>query len=324
MNPPQLRILEIAPGLTQIKLPLPFELREVNVHLLRQPDGYILFDTGYHTTDDCFATLEASLQSLGVAWTDIHNVALTHMHPDHMGNAHRILQLTQGARLAMQADEAMHLQAIADAGRPPWFEAMLDRAATPVELRLEVFNAFCDIREQTRALTPDIPLTDGQTFAGFEVIHTPGHSLGHICFYDRAAKLFLSGDHMLPGITPNIGWMPGEDMLGHYLHSLRKVHPLDVRTVVPSHGKPFEGHQAWLQATAGHHEERCLQICAIAAERPVTAHEIVGEVWKRKLAPFHYQFAVSEILAHLEYMLARGQIQSVLEEPQRMAWRAAR
>ena len=113
---------------------------------------------------------------------------------------------------------------------------------------------------------------------------------------------------MLPGITPNIGWLPGQDLLGHYLRSLVKVDPLPVTMVIPSHGQPFEDHRGWLKATAEHHEERCEQIRGIAAERPVSAHEIVGEVWKRKLAPFHYQFAVSEILAHLEYMHARERI----------------
>ena len=107
-----IRIVEIAEGLTQVKLPLPFELREVNVHLLRRADQLILFDSGYYA-EDCFETLEASLQQLGVAWQDIDILALTHMHPDHMGNAHRILELS-GAQLAMNAVEAAHLRAIAD------------------------------------------------------------------------------------------------------------------------------------------------------------------------------------------------------------------
>ena len=300
-----LRILEIAPGLTQIKLPLPFELREVNVHLLRTAhDGLILFDSGYHE-EDCFETLDASMREIGVAWGEIGIVALTHMHPDHVGNARRILELS-GAKLAMRADEAAHLNEIAEAGRPPWFDAMMARAGTPLALRDEVFAAFGHIPKHTRTLTPD--LVYGETFAGFEVIHTPGHSPGHVCFFDRAAGMFLSGDHMLPGITPNIGWLPGEDTLGQYLDSLRKVDPLPVRTVVPSHGKPFEDHRGWLAETAQHHGERCTQIQGIAAAGPVSAHEIVGQIWKRKLAPFHYQFAVSEILAHLEYLLARGGI----------------
>ena len=302
-----LRILALTPTLTQIKLPLPFELREVNVHLLRTPgDGYVLFDTGYHASD-CFETLEASLRHLQIEWTDIGIIALTHMHPDHVGNAHRILELSQGkARIAMRADEAEHLNAISDAGRPPWFEAMLTRAGTPANLQRDVYEAFTTLREQSRPIVPDIVYTD--EFAGFEVIHTPGHSPGHVCFLDRSNGYLLSGDHMLPGITPNIGWLPGQDLLGHYLRSLVKVDPLPVTKVIPSHGQPFEDHRGWLKATAEHHEERCEQIRGIAAERPVSAHEIVGEVWKRKLAPFHYQFAVSEILAHLEYMHARERI----------------
>lgn len=305
-----LRILDAAPGLTQIKLPLPFELREVNVYLLKTADGgYTLIDSGYHTAD-CFDVLEASMRELRVAWTDIGHLALTHMHPDHMGNAHRILDLAGGrAKLSMHAVEAAHLQSIADAGRPPWFGQMMAAAGTPEELRQEVYDAFTHIRDHTRALAPDGAYTDGDALGGrFEVIHTPGHSPGHVCLYDRERAMLLSGDHMLPGITPNIGWLPGVDTLGQYLESLRKVEPLEVRTVMPAHGKPFAEHKGWLRETAAHHEERCEEIAAGLRERPMSAHEIVGRVWRRKLSPFHYQFAVSEILAHLEYMAGRGQV----------------
>lgn len=306
-----LRILDVAPGLTQIKLPLPFELREVNVYLLRgRGDGYVLIDTGYHAAD-CFETLEASLRELRVAWTDIRHIVLTHMHPDHMGNAHRILELTGGARLSMHVDEAAHLKSIADAGRPPWFDAMLSAAGAPLDLRDEVLAAFANIRDHTRALHPDELYRDGEMLDGrFEVVHTPGHSPGHICLFDRPAGFFLSGDHMLPGITPNIGWLPGEDTLADYLGSLRKVEPFEVRTVMPAHGRGFEDHRSWLRETTLHHEERCAEIRGIIGENPAcSAHDIVSRIWTRKLSPFHYQFAVSEILAHLVYMERRGEIQ---------------
>lgn len=113
---------------------------------------------------------------------------------------------------------------------------------------------------------------------------------------------------MLPGITPNISWLPGEDMLDQYLHSLLVVEPLDVDTVVPSHGRPFDGHRSWIRQTAEHHRERRDTILRAITDRPASAHDIVGHVWERKLAPFHYQFAVSEVLAHLEYMQRRGEV----------------
>jgi len=306
-----LRILEeAAPGLTQIKLPLPFELREVNVYLLRTSEnGYTLIDTGYHA-QDCFDTLEASLQHLRVHWTDIRQVVLTHMHPDHMGNAHRILELTQGgASLTMHHREEAHLRQIAEAGRPPWFEAMMRLAGTPPELEQEVYAAFTYIRNHTRALIPQTLWRGGEMLEDrFEVVHTPGHSPGHVCLFERPAGLLLSGDHMLPGITPNIGWLPDEDPLGDYLASLGKVAPFEVETVMPAHGKPFAEHRGWLEDTARHHEERCAEIRRFLADTPASAHEIVGRIWTRKLAPFHYQFAVSEILAHLEYMSRRGEV----------------
>ena len=300
-----LRILEIRDGLIQIKLPLPFELREVNVYLTRLDDGgWMLIDTGYYE-EDCFETLAASLRELRIEWPEIRTMLLTHMHPDHIGNAHRILALT-GARVLMHAVESEHQRAIAEAGKPPWFGEMMRLAGTPPELEAQVHHAFTHIREHSRVIVADDLLQGGEriptAIGELEVIHTPGHSPGHICLYEPREGLFLAGDHMLPGITPNIGWLPQQDTLGDYLSSLEKVAPYEVSQVLPAHGKPFTGHRQWLKATADHHEERCREIESLIAGGVRGAHDMVCRLWPRRLDPFHYQFAVSEVMAHLVYM----------------------
>jgi hypothetical protein len=119
---------------------------------------------------------------------------------------------------------------------------------------------------------------------------------------------------MLETITPNIAWMPDRDMLAEYLSSLEIVKPLEIDTVIPSHGKPFGEHRDWIVATNKHHDERCNQILAGLEGGAKTAHELVPSVWEREFSPFHYHFAVFEVLAHLEHMRRKGQI-SLAETP---------
>ena len=76
-----------------------------------------------------------------------------------------------------------------------------------------------------------------------EVVHTPGHAPGHLCLFSPEKRFLISGDHLLKAITPNIAWRPEEDMLARYLESLEAMKPLDVDWVIPSHGKPFQGHR---------------------------------------------------------------------------------
>jgi glyoxylase-like metal-dependent hydrolase (beta-lactamase superfamily II) len=136
-----------------------------------------------------------------------------------------------------------------------------------------------------------------------ELIATPGHSPGHICLHFPRHRAFISGDHIIEGITPNIGYSPGHDALGEYLESLNRVSAMDFDLIVPSHGAPFRGHREWIAATRNHHAKRCAEI---EAALPATPAELVSRLWPRELTAFHYRFAVFEVLAHLEHMKRRS------------------
>jgi glyoxylase-like metal-dependent hydrolase (beta-lactamase superfamily II) len=148
-----------------------------------------------------------------------------------------------------------------------------------------------------------------ETSAGaLEVLWTPGHSPGHVCLYDRSRRFLFSGDHMLEHISPNIGWQPDHDALADFLESLERISRLEIERVLPSHGAPFSGHQDWIRATREHHAVRCARILQLAAGEPLTAAELVDRIWEGLSSPFHYRFAVFEVLAHLEYMERRNDL----------------
>ncbi len=304
---------EVFPGIHLLELPLPFSLGLVNVYLVRLEAGYLLVDCGMKT-DACFQALTRALEGLGVEWKDIRRILLTHIHPDHMGLAPKLVALT-GAPLDLHWADNQLLAELAD---PELHRAslreVLAAAGVSPEMRALVETSSLEIQQSFQLLTPDRLLSGGELFATrhgcLEVLWTPGHSPGHICLYDRARRVLLSGDHILEHISPNIGWQPGRDALGEFLSSLDRIAGLDVDLILPSHGAPFSGHRQWVRKTQEHHAERCDRIVSLVDGGAHTAHRIAEQLWNRPLSPFHYRFAIFEVLAHLEYLKRRDVLRS--------------
>ncbi len=302
---------EVIPGVFAITLPLPFELNHINLYLIRLDDGYLLVDCGLGT-DASFQALEDGLRALGIGFGDIRRILLTHTHPDHVGQAPRLLSLT-GARLLMHPEEAALLAKIADSqDRPHWLDEVLEESGVPAAMVSDIHAAFAKFRKSFRKLDPDALLAPGEMLATaigeLEVLWTPGHSPGHVCLYSPERRVLLSGDHMLPGITPNIGWLPGQDTLADYLSSLDLAESREVDQVIPSHGEPFDDHRGWIRDTRAHHADRCQRIVESIAQTPKTVHEMVGDLWNFPLSPFNHRFAIFEVLAHLVYLERQGRV----------------
>jgi glyoxylase-like metal-dependent hydrolase (beta-lactamase superfamily II) len=309
-------------SLHTITLPVPWDLKSVNVHLVELDEGFMLIDSGVATAE-CFEVLEAALAERGVQWPDIRTLLLTHYHPDHIGLSWKILRLT-GARLIMHRADAQYLEELAVVNGLPWYAEAMRIGGVPPELAAGMEGALRGNRPAFRTHHPHQILEGGETLSvrggTFEVIWTPGHTPGHVCLYSPEHRILISGDHVLQKITPNISWHPRHDMLAKYLASLDLLLPYDIDVVIPSHGTQFGDHRAVIRGTAEHHEERCGAILAKVTTSPMTAHELVLALWRRKLSDFHHNFAVFEILAHLEYMSRRGRIAHQPRPDGALAW----
>ncbi|MDQ4125658.1 MAG: MBL fold metallo-hydrolase, partial [Actinomycetota bacterium] len=161
------------------------------------------------------------------------------------------------------------------------------------------------------------PCDGGETFdAGgrtWEVVHTPGHARSHVCLWSAGDGLLISGDHLLPTITPHIDFERGgeEDPLGEFLESLERVEDLSPEMVLPGHGRPFLEGAERARIIARHHDRRLGNILQVIRREPRSASDIVDEVFGSALLHFERRLALGEALAHLAYLRKRGEVERI-------------
>jgi glyoxylase-like metal-dependent hydrolase (beta-lactamase superfamily II) len=309
---------EVSPGVWLIRLPLPFPVATLNVYLVRGRDGYLLLDCGLNTKA-CREALTRALAALEVGWHQIRQLLLTHIHPDHFGLAGEIQRLSgadillhpaEAARMPLWREEgflSQHSSWLEEHGVPPDESGEIAQASVGVAEFIEVVDNYRTIEDGER-----LPVEGGE----IQTLWTPGHSPGLLTLYWPDRRLYFSSDHIIERITPNIGLhaYSSENPLADYLASLDRVRRLDIDCILPSHGPPFGGHRAWIDATLEHHRTRCQRMLAAVAERPRTAYEVATVEWGTRLSPLAERFAVAEALAHLEYMRRQGRVESRRED----------
>lgn len=301
-------IREILPGLIRLTLPLPFDLKWVQVHLIRLPDdAWLLVDSGFNN-DACRQALRQGLAEAGIPVSAIKQILLTHGHPDHLGNA-AALQRETGAQLFLHHKEQELLAAI-DGSVDAQINELLEAAGSPADRAVATRDSFVEVRKAFRPFDNATLLEGGETLEtalGPLTTHwTPGHAPGHLCFHLPNHQLLIAGDHILPTITPIISWDPGIDFLALFLESLRKASAIEASLTSPSHGETLADHGKRAAEIAAHHDSRCNDILSHIDEGEPTAHEVVPRLWSRVLSPFNYRFALDEVMSHLEYLRRRG------------------
>jgi glyoxylase-like metal-dependent hydrolase (beta-lactamase superfamily II) len=319
---------QVRPGVWSVPVPIPNNpLRYVLVYVFETDGGIYLVDAGWNT-DDAFETLAAGLTELGATIGDVRGVMVTHIHPDHYGLAGRVRE-TSGAWVALHpADAAL----IPDRYMQPeelltrMEEAMKRYGAPPDEIE-SLSHASMPVLAFVSTVKPDVLLEDGDKpeVPGWDLqaIWTPGHSPGHLCFWEPRHRLMLTGDHVLPRITPNISFHPqsGDDPLGSFLASLEKLQPYDSQEVLPAHEHRFVGLRSRLAELLEHHEHRFAEVLDSIRAGDDTPWEVATRMeWSRswdRISGFMRRAAVSEAMAHVRALERRGLVRELPGYPVR-------
>jgi glyoxylase-like metal-dependent hydrolase (beta-lactamase superfamily II) len=305
----------VADGIHRIPLPLPMDgLKAVNVYAIETPAGLTLVDGGW-AVPEAREALEKGLALLGAGVGDVREVLVTHIHRDHYTLA-SVLKGEVGARIALGAPERRTLDLI-HAGATDSRPKLLAAGARAV------VEAWGDWTPPPHDLDhwrhPDVWLAGDTTVEvgarTLDALHTPGHTQGHYVYADQPAGLLFAGDHVLPTITPSVGFEPAAatSPLADFMASLTRMRALPDLRLLPAHGPVAPSLHARVDQLLAHHEHR-LDLClASLGGGPKTAYGVAQELpWTRHehafgtLDVFNQTLAALETMAHLEVLVARA------------------
>ena len=306
------------PRIWRIPVELPQNpLRTLNSYVIETPEQNMIIDTGFNRPE-CRASLWAGIEELNL---DIKKTALflTHLHSDHTGLVYDFVE----RGVPVYTGQIDHDYFATNIEGTTWadMEERYRREGYPVAgLALQHSNNHARIYAP-QGVYPATLLRGGEILhvgeVSIRVIHTPGHTPGHMALYLPREQLLFSGDHILFDITPNIGvWRGVHDALADYLASLEKIRSLPVQQTFPAHrGQKGDVYQR-IDALVEHHRQRLEEIAGAVRDFPgSTAYELAGHItWSARglgweqFPPNQKWFAVSETLAHLYYLHNRGQV----------------
>jgi glyoxylase-like metal-dependent hydrolase (beta-lactamase superfamily II) len=321
------KVREVVPGIFLVHLPLPMKPTIVNVYLLHGGDAWALIDTGMNSADS-IATFKAALDQVGCRPEELRTIICTHHHPDHFGTSKAYKELT-GATLYLHRAEYERSHSFLPSDRPAEAVRFFLAHGIPLQRFVNVPRPGDIWGGLYVTAPPDVFIDDGDIIEvgdfRVEVVWTPGHAPGHCVMYLRDQRIMIVGDHLLPKITPHVGFGPGsvDNPLADFLASQRKVQQFDVDLVLPAHGGVFQDHRHRANQIIQHHGARLQDILDITRRQVHTAYDVARRAFSFDSdSPLTYQFpATFETLAHLEYLRHAGDV-TTEQRGEEVYWRA--
>ncbi len=310
---------EVADGVFWLRVPLPISLDHINLWLLRDGDGWVIVDCGFD--DPVSRSVWDTVFSEFCRPDQIHKIIVTHYHPDHIGLAswlaHRCgckVHITRGEfdRYRMLVDRAGQVES------PDIFEFVRELGFSESQQGIYKRFFYVDVKPAEERLQLDdcIFISAGDQFDigkyRWEVVPGNGHSPEHACLYCATKDLLISGDQALPRISSNISvYYSNKDQnpLHDWLESCARLrdHIPAHTLILPAHQEPFKGIDLRMQQLIDDHNAQLnkLRIEMNSPTSAAVAHKILFE---RELNEVETLLATGETLAHINYLLHRGEL----------------
>ena len=314
---------EILKNLYKIEIPLPGSpLKALNSYVIRTPKRNLIIDTGWDR-EECRNAMEAGLRELGVELGKC-DFFITHRHTDHLGLVSNLTKET--SKIYFNQPDADFIEESAVRWNDSFKYARM--SGLPERELQTVLDGHPGYKYRTKGrlaftiLKEGDPLNIGEY--SFKCMETPGHTEGHMCLYEPSKKIFISGDHILNDITPNIQlWSDEWNPLKEYLISLDKVYEFDIDLLLPGHREIFGDCKKRIVELKEHHRRRIDEILSILRNGSKNAFQVASEMsWdiadvydSFDLFPVAQKwFATGEAIAHLKYIEEKGMIRRKMLE----------
>jgi glyoxylase-like metal-dependent hydrolase (beta-lactamase superfamily II) len=289
--------MELQGGIRRVTCPLPTRPGHVHAYLLPGTDGWTLVDTGIGLPD------VAEWWARELDGLQVVRILVTHFHPDHIGAAADVAELT-GA--PVHQGELDYEQTQMVWGNPDWPQRIADWFLThgvPRPIAEELIESGSVYAPFIRYQRDPVRVLAGERLDGWELVAAPGHADGQLCVLKDG--ILVSADHLLGRITPTVGLWPESrpDPLGDYLESLERTIELAPTVALPGHGEPIADPVGRAHALIEHHRERLAVSEASLTQTPRTGFDLSFELFGADLKPASRRFAVAETLSHLERLV---------------------
>ena len=293
---------QLAAGIRRVTLPLPTRPGHVHAYLLPGEDGWILVDTGVGLPE----AKELWRAELERAGGRVAAIFVTHFHPDHVGAAADLHELT-GAPVHQGALDYAQCELVW--GNPAWSERLLDwfrLQGAPDDVTAELVGQSSLYRPFIRYQRDPVLMEAGERLDGWELVAAAGHADGQLCLLRDG--VLVAADHVLGRITPTVGLWPASrpDPLGDYLEALQRTIDLEPALALPGHGDPVEDPAGRARELQEHHRVRLEATVAALDREPRTGYELSFALFGEDLKPAGRRFAVAETLSHLERLVHDG------------------
>lgn len=251
-----------------------------NAYLIYTSREVLIIDPGSPYEEEQQALAEC-IDDLIADGRNVREIALTHVHPDHVAGVNALndhLEAKHGARVSVAAHRL---------------------TAESLKHQFAVDRYIED--NETIAL-------DGEPLINLQALFTPGHARGHLCFYDEARGVLISGDNVVGFGSVLID--PADGNMSEYLISLRRMRALsNVTVLLPGHGPAVANPYDKIDQYIAHRLEREGNILRAVREGASTAKQIVARVYT-DVNPKALAMAERAVLAHLEKLVTDGFVKS--------------